>query len=263
GITGALNGVSVSVEKGEFTAIMGPSGSGKSTLLNLIAGVDRPTSGSVAVGGADLGTLGETALARFRRDHIGFVFQFFYLLPNLTALENVLIPAQLKGKVVAGRAEALLDKLGIADVSDRYPARLSGGQQQRVAMARALINRPTLLLADEPTGAHDAPCRGARHDGTDAPLADERSLPHRVRCAARRASARDVRRAHRPGHSRRHSVTRRCGRNWRSVPSDPDPVPIRRAQVRRGRGRSRRAGRRGRAARSGGRPVAGRRRRDR
>jgi len=155
GITGALSGVSLTIENGEFTAIMGPSGSGKSTLLNLIAGVDRPTSGSVAVGGADLGTLGETALARFRRDHIGFVFQFFYLLPNLTALENVLIPAQLKGKVVAGRAEALLDKLGIADVSDRYPARLSGGQQQRVAMARALINRPTLLLADEPTGALD------------------------------------------------------------------------------------------------------------
>ena len=155
GITGALSDVSLTIEKGEFTAIMGPSGSGKSTLLNLIAGVDRPTSGSVAVGGADLGTLGETALARFRRDHIGFVFQFFYLLPNLTALENVLIPAQLKGKVVAGRAEALLDQLGIADVSDRYPARLSGGQQQRVAMARALINRPTLLLADEPTGALD------------------------------------------------------------------------------------------------------------
>src|SRR2546423_11894710 len=102
GITGALSGVSLTIEKGEFTAIMGPSGSGKSTLLNLIAGVDRPTSGSVAVGGTDLGTLGETALARFRRDHIGFVFQFFYLLPNLTALENVLIPAQLKGKVVAG-----------------------------------------------------------------------------------------------------------------------------------------------------------------
>ena len=114
GITGALSGVSLTIEKGEFTAIMGPSGSGKSTLLNLIAGVDRPTSGRVAVGGTDLGTLGEAGLARFRRDHIGFVFQFFYLLPNLTALENVLIPAQLKGKVVAGRAEALLDQLGIA-----------------------------------------------------------------------------------------------------------------------------------------------------
>src|SRR5438105_10811022 len=155
GITGALSDVSLTIEKGEFTAIMGPSGSGKSTLLNLIAGVDRPTSGSVAVGGADLGTLGETALARFRRDHIGFVFQFFYLLPNLTALENVLIPAQLKGNPATGRARELLDQLGIADIASRYPARLSGGQQQRVAIARALINNPTLLLADEPTGALD------------------------------------------------------------------------------------------------------------
>jgi putative ABC transport system ATP-binding protein len=155
GITGALNGVSVTIEKGEFTAIMGPSGSGKSTLLNLVAGLDRPTSGSVVVGGTDLGKVGESGLAQFRRDQIGFVFQFFYLLPNLTAIENVLIPAQLKGNVVPGRAGDLLEKLGIADVADRYPARLSGGQQQRVAIARALINNPTLLLADEPTGALD------------------------------------------------------------------------------------------------------------
>jgi len=155
GITGALNGVSLTVERGEFTAIMGPSGSGKSTLLNLVAGLDRPTSGSVEVGGTDLGKLGEAGLARFRRDHIGFVFQFFHLLPNLTALENVLIPAQLKGAVVPGRALELLDLLGIKEVADKYPARLSGGQQQRVAIARALINNPTLLLADEPTGALD------------------------------------------------------------------------------------------------------------
>jgi putative ABC transport system ATP-binding protein len=155
GITGALNGVSVTVEKGEFTAIMGPSGSGKSTLLNLVAGLDRPTSGNVVVGDTDLGKLGEAGLAKFRRDHIGFVFQFFYLLPNLTALENVLIPAQLKGSVFPGRAQELLDRLGITDIADRYPARLSGGQQQRVAIARALINNPTLLLADEPTGALD------------------------------------------------------------------------------------------------------------
>jgi putative ABC transport system ATP-binding protein len=155
GITGALNGVSVAVEKGEFAAIMGPSGSGKSTMLNLVAGLDRPSSGSVTVGGTDLGKLGEAGLARFRRDHIGFVFQFFYLLPNLTALENVLIPAQLKGSVVPGRARELLKQLGITDVANRYPARLSGGQQQRVAIARALINNPTLLLADEPTGALD------------------------------------------------------------------------------------------------------------
>ncbi len=155
GITGALNGMSVSVEKGEFTAIMGPSGSGKSTMLNLVAGLDRPTSGTVTVGGIDLGELGEAGLARFRRDHIGFVFQFFYLLPNLTALENVLIPAQLKGNAATRRARELLERLGITDISDKYPARLSGGQQQRVAIARALINNPTLLLADEPTGALD------------------------------------------------------------------------------------------------------------
>jgi len=155
GITGALNDVSVTVEEGEFTAIMGPSGSGKSTMLNLIAGLDRPTSGTIAVGGTDLGKLSESGLARFRRDRIGFVFQFFYLLPNLTAVENVLIPAQLKGNAVPGRALELLDQLGIKEVVDRYPARLSGGQQQRVAIARALINNPTLLLADEPTGALD------------------------------------------------------------------------------------------------------------
>ena len=155
GITGALNGLSMTVEEGEFTAIMGPSGSGKSTMLNLLAGLDRPTSGAIAVGGVDLAKLGEADLARFRRDRIGFIFQFFHLLPNLTALENILIPAQLKGDVVPGRAQELMDKLGITNVADRYPARLSGGQQQRVAVARALINHPALLLADEPTGALD------------------------------------------------------------------------------------------------------------
>jgi len=156
GVTGALNGVSLTVEEGEFTAVMGPSGSGKSTLLNLVAGLDRPTSGSVMVAGSDLGRMGEAALARFRRDHVGFVFQFFHLLPNLTVLENVLIPAQLKRRANAEPAgRKLLSQLGIEELADRYPARLSGGQQQRVAIARALINQPTLLLADEPTGALD------------------------------------------------------------------------------------------------------------
>jgi len=156
GVTGALNGVSLAIEESEFTAIMGPSGSGKSTLLNLVAGLDRPSSGSVTVAGSDLGRLSETGLARFRRDRIGFVFQFFHLLPNLTALENVLIPAQLKSRVSAAAAgRALMSRLGIGEVADRYPSRLSGGQQQRVAVARALINQPTLLLADEPTGALD------------------------------------------------------------------------------------------------------------
>jgi putative ABC transport system ATP-binding protein len=156
GVTGALNGVSLTVEQGEFTAVMGPSGSGKSTLLNLIAGLDRPTTGSITVAGSDLGRMGEADLARFRRDRIGFVFQFFHLLPNLTALENVLIPAQLRSTTSAeARGRELLEQLGIGEVADRYPARLSGGQQQRVAIARALINQPTLLLADEPTGALD------------------------------------------------------------------------------------------------------------
>jgi putative ABC transport system ATP-binding protein len=155
GMTGALDDVTITIEKGEFTAIMGPSGSGKSTLLNMVAGLDRPSAGSVVVSGIDLGKLGEAGLARFRRDNIGFVFQFFYLLPNLTALENILIPAQLKGNTGTARARELLDRLGIGDTADRFPARLSGGQQQRVAIARALINGPTLLLADEPTGALD------------------------------------------------------------------------------------------------------------
>ena len=156
GVTGALNGVSLTVEDGEFTAVMGPSGSGKSTLLNLIAGLDRPSSGTVTVAGTDLASLGEGGLARFRRDRIGFVFQFFHLLPNLTALENVLIPAQLKRHESAeAPGRKLLAQLGIQELADRYPARLSGGQHQRVAIARALINQPTLLLADEPTGALD------------------------------------------------------------------------------------------------------------
>jgi putative ABC transport system ATP-binding protein len=154
----ALNGVSLAIDCGEFTAIMGPSGSGKSTLLNLIAGLDRPSAGRVLVGGEDLGPLSETRLARLRRARLGFVFQFFNLLGNLTVRENVLLPAQLEGTrpaVARGRVDALLARLDIADLADRYPARLSGGQQQRVAIARALVNEPLLLLADEPTGALD------------------------------------------------------------------------------------------------------------
>jgi putative ABC transport system ATP-binding protein len=154
----ALKEVSLAVEDGEFTAIMGPSGSGKSTLLNLIAGIDRPSGGRVRVAGEDLGRLSETRLARFRRARLGFVFQFFNLLGNLTVLENVLLPAQLQGTrptPAKARAMELLAQLDIADLADHYPARLSGGQQQRIAVARALINQPLLLLADEPTGALD------------------------------------------------------------------------------------------------------------
>jgi putative ABC transport system ATP-binding protein len=155
----ALGELSLDIEGGEFTAIMGPSGSGKSTLLNLIAGIDRPSGGRVRVAGEDLDRLSEARLARFRRARLGFVFQFFNLLGNLTVLENVLIPAQLNGVRPAqakARAMELLARLDIAELADQYPARLSGGQQQRVAIARALINRPVLLLADEPTGALDS-----------------------------------------------------------------------------------------------------------
>jgi putative ABC transport system ATP-binding protein len=155
----ALSGVSLSIEAGEFAAIMGPSGSGKSTLLNLIAGLDRPTRGAVVVDGQEIDRLSEAALSRYRRDRVGFIFQFFHLLNNLSVLDNVVLPAQLagaRGREAEVRARALLAQLGIADKAGEYPVRLSGGQRQRVAIARALINRPALLLADEPTGALDS-----------------------------------------------------------------------------------------------------------
>jgi putative ABC transport system ATP-binding protein len=155
----ALDGVDLAVAAGEAVAVTGPSGSGKSTLLNLVAGLDRPTEGQVEVAGTVLNRLSETALARFRRRHVGIVFQFFHLLDDLTARDNVLLPAQLVGtsrRAALARADELLDALGLAARADAYPARLSGGERQRVALARALINRPPLLLADEPTGAVDA-----------------------------------------------------------------------------------------------------------
>ena len=155
----ALDKVSLQVEAGEFTAIMGPSGSGKSTLLNLIAGLDRATSGQVTVDGRDLTKASETELAQFRRSRIGFVFQFFNLLSNLTVMQNVVVPAELAGvraSDATARARSLLDELGIEEVAKAFPASLSGGQRQRVAIARALINRPALILADEPTGALDS-----------------------------------------------------------------------------------------------------------
>ena len=154
----ALRDVTLEVERGEWLALVGPSGSGKSTLLNLIAGLDRPTAGSVAVGGVDVGGLGEEALARWRARHVGIVFQFFQLLPTLTALENVVLPMTFAGRRGhrAQEAQALLAAVGLAHLSDRLPAELSGGEQQRVAIARALANRPSLLVADEPTGNLDA-----------------------------------------------------------------------------------------------------------
>ncbi len=154
----ALAGVDLSVSAGEAVAVMGPSGSGKSTLLNVIAGLDRPTRGSVEVAGVRLDKLSEHALAKFRRAHVGIIFQFFHLLDEMTVRDNVVLPARLAGirPAVAGRrADELLGQLGLAAKVDAYPARLSGGQRQRVAIARALMNRPELLLADEPTGAVD------------------------------------------------------------------------------------------------------------
>jgi putative ABC transport system ATP-binding protein len=150
--------VSMTVAEGEAVAIMGPSGSGKSTLLNLIAGLDRPTSGTVRVGGERIETLSEAGAARYRRRQVGIIFQFFNLLEDMTVADNVLLPAQLAGQPRArsrARTSDLLARLQIDQYADTYPARLSGGERQRVAIARALVNSPPLLLADEPTGALD------------------------------------------------------------------------------------------------------------
>ncbi len=156
----ALKGVSLEIAAEDYVAIMGPSGSGKSTLLHLVGGLDKPSAGSVNVDGHALHTMNETALAKFRRANIGFVFQFFNLIDNLTVQANVELPALLEGsrrrRAIRQRSQALLTRLGIADQVHKHPWELSGGQQQRVAIARALINHPTLLLADEPTGNLDS-----------------------------------------------------------------------------------------------------------
>ena len=151
-----LDGIDLSVEAGDFVAILGPSGSGKSTLLGLMAGLDRPTEGSVLFDGRALEGLSESELAMLRRRHVGFVFQSFQLLGNLTALENVLLPLELAGADDAeARARDQLAAVGLADRVHHYPSQLSGGEQQRVALARAFAHRPSLLLADEPTGNLD------------------------------------------------------------------------------------------------------------
>jgi putative ABC transport system ATP-binding protein len=154
----AVDDISLRIAAGEAVAIMGPSGSGKSTLLNLIAGTDRPTAGTVLVGGDRVDQLSEAGAARFRRKQVGMIFQFFNLLDDMTVIDNVLLPAQLAGakaRDARQRAAELIDTLQIGHRRDAYPARLSGGERQRVAIARALINKPSLLLADEPTGAVD------------------------------------------------------------------------------------------------------------
>src|SRR5438876_1714967 len=157
----ALDNVSLDVAAGEFLAVMGPSGSGKSTLMHILAALDRPTSGTVWVAGTKLGQLSDNEITKLRREHIGFVFQFFNLLPMLTAEENVVLPLTIAGeKPEREWRETLLKKMGLSDRRNHRPAELSGGQQQRVAIARALISRPTVVFADEPTGNLDSKTGG-------------------------------------------------------------------------------------------------------
>ncbi len=157
----ALRGVSVSVIEGELTAIMGPSGSGKSTLMHLLAGLDRPTAGEVWIDGTPLGTLGDTGLTKLRRRHVGFIFQFFNLLPMLTAEENILLPLTIAGeRPDPAWTQELIASVGLGDRLRHRPAELSGGQQQRVAIARALVSKPTVVFADEPTGNLDSTTSG-------------------------------------------------------------------------------------------------------
>jgi putative ABC transport system ATP-binding protein len=157
----ALRGVSVTVAEGELTAVMGPSGSGKSTLMHLLAGLDRPTAGEVWIDGSPIATLGDSELTQLRRRHIGFVFQFFNLLPMLTAEENILLPLELAGRTPERAwVEALIAEVGLGDRRTHRPSELSGGQQQRVAIARALVSKPTVVFADEPTGNLDSTTSG-------------------------------------------------------------------------------------------------------
>jgi putative ABC transport system ATP-binding protein len=157
----ALRGVSLDVAPGRLTAVMGPSGSGKSTLMHILAGLDRPTEGRVSVAGVDITRLNDTQLTKLRREHIGFIFQFFNLLPMLTAKENVLLPLSIAGeKPDKAWFEELTARVGLTDRLSHRPSELSGGQQQRVAIARALVSRPTVMFADEPTGNLDSKTSG-------------------------------------------------------------------------------------------------------
>jgi putative ABC transport system ATP-binding protein len=152
-----LHPLDYTIASGQFVAIVGPSGSGKSTLLGLLAGLDAPTTGEILIDGIDISRLGEDALARLRGEKIGFVFQFFHLVPSLTALENILVPMEIaRRRDAAQRGRRLLDEVGLSDRGHHYPSQLSGGEQQRVAIARALANDPPIVLADEPTGNLDS-----------------------------------------------------------------------------------------------------------
>jgi putative ABC transport system ATP-binding protein len=153
----ALRGVSLDVPKGQLTAVMGPSGSGKSTLMHILAGLDQPTSGEVTIAGTTLSKLSDSDLTKLRRQHIGFIFQFFNLLPMLTAEENILLPLSIAGvKPEREWVDQLLDRMGLANRRTHRPSELSGGQQQRVAIGRALVSKPTIVFADEPTGNLDS-----------------------------------------------------------------------------------------------------------
>ncbi len=153
----ALCGVSLDVERGKLTSVMGPSGSGKSTLMHILAGLDRPTEGDVEIDGTPIAKLGDTELTKLRREHIGFVFQFFNLLPMLTAEENILLPLELAGgKIDKDWTNSVIERVGLSDRKTHRPSELSGGQQQRVAIARALVSKPTVVFADEPTGNLDS-----------------------------------------------------------------------------------------------------------
>jgi putative ABC transport system ATP-binding protein len=153
----ALRGASLAVDKGELVAVMGPSGSGKSTLMHILAGLDRPTEGDVSIDGTSITTLGDTELTKLRRRHIGFVFQFFNLLPMLTAMENIRLPLDLAGgKIDQEWVDSVIESVGLSDRRKHRPSELSGGQQQRVAIARALVSKPTVVFADEPTGNLDS-----------------------------------------------------------------------------------------------------------
>ena len=188
----ALRGVSVEIAEGRLTAVMGPSGSGKSTLMHILAGLDQPTSGEVSIAGIDIGALDDTQLTELRREHIGFIFQFFNLLPMLTATENIVLPLKLAGiKPDMAWVEQVTTSVGLADRLSHRPSELSGGQQQRVAVARALVSRPTVMFADEPTGNLDS--KTERGDPRAPAHVRRRARPDHGHGHARRARGRDRR----------------------------------------------------------------------